>query len=157
MERSGRRLQEAEDNPWSRPTQSTLYPADPTLVGDGTLPSVSSSQKICVACSIETWEKARRTSGKKTYKLSLKEQKKGSSFLRCQSCGSHVCNLCAALFCAKVKSLRADDGEDQVVSSWCQLVRQFLSQSQIEKRGFVQEISSQFCFLVNTKKHQTLC
>jgi hypothetical protein len=34
-------------------------------VGDGTLQQVSSNKKICVACSIDTWEKARRLSEKK--------------------------------------------------------------------------------------------
>jgi hypothetical protein len=43
MEGSGRRLHGAEENPWSRPTPSTLYPADPTFLGDGTLETVYGS------------------------------------------------------------------------------------------------------------------
>jgi hypothetical protein len=137
---SGQRLQGAEETPRSRPTQSMLHPADATIVRDGTLQSVSSSKNICVACSIETWEKARRTSGKKTYKLSIKEQNKSSSYLRCQKCRSHLCNLCAKLFCSKIESLHAEQDDHPVISSWCRMVRQFIAQqSTIQWGGLVQE------------------
>jgi hypothetical protein len=151
MEQSGRRLHGAEEFPWSRPTQSTLHPADPTLVGDGTLQQVSSNKKICVACSIETWEKARRASGK-TYKLSTEEQNKSSSYLRCKNCGSHLCNLCAQLFCSKIESMCKEDNDHQEVSPWCRIVRQFLVQSTIEQTGYVQEIDSEFCFSCQHKQ-----
>lgn len=129
-------LQEAEGNPWSQPQLSVLLPMDPSLLEDGTLCETSSSHtnKLCGACSIKTWEEKCWSEEKTVYKLSIKEQSKTTSFLRCTNCGSNFCNLCAELFRAELNSfINEVEGEQ-------------------EKKGNVKEVSADCCFSCQHKQ-----
>jgi hypothetical protein len=127
VEESGRWLQVAGDNPWSRPYQLALNPADPSKLGDGPLNLAFESnrrpQQPRVACSIHTWEKKCKENGK-DYALSQDEQDKGTAFLRCDHCGNHLCNLCTNLFCRKIESITKAAGID--CPAWCITMKKFL-------------------------------
>lgn len=164
MTRSGRRLQEAEGKPWSRPQLSMPLPADPSSLGDGTLLAESSmNRNICCACSIETWEKKQRESKKKEYKLSIEEQNKSSAYLRCENCGSHFCNLCAQLFIKKIASLPTPSDDDNELAAivmpilpWCEMVESFLQECKCKEKGFTKDIPSNFCISCQYKKHASM-
>jgi hypothetical protein len=150
MKKSGHRLETSKETPWSRSRQSKLqYPADPELSGDGTLFKKNSfTNKWCIACSINTWEKSCANNPHKTYKLTKEEQDKATSYMRCTKCGLHVCNICAQLFSQKWLSLTK---RQNTIPAWCQLVDSFFSKASDEKVGYILDISCRECFSCHHK------
>jgi hypothetical protein len=153
-EQSGRRLEVSGDSPWSRPYRSLLHPADPSKLGDGPLYQPqnfsSSPQPWCIACSIQTWEKKCQENEGKEYALSLEEQNRGNSYLRCESCGSHLCNLCAFLFCKKIESYTKTQQNNP---AWWKAMKMFVAAAKCKKR-FIMHTPS--CFSCQHKNHMKL-
>lgn len=148
MKRSGHQLEASKDNPWSRPCQLKLNPADPEFSGDGTLfRNNSLTGKWCVACSINTWEQSRAKNPKKSYLLSKRTQELATSFLWCKKCGHFVCNICAHLFSKKLQSLTK---QAHVTPSWCKIVDSLLLKAR-NTSGITMEIPSNVCFACQHK------